>query len=236
MPLVEKPRLVPEEFLALLELLLFFVEPADEGPELALPPEDIRFPLFELPERFLARLEFASERFHPAAERRLPRFELVLLHPQDVPVCVLHVDEALFELQDVLLLEQEVLDLALQVLPLPDVLRIRRGFERLDAAPSPLDQRVHLLEAPLPPVDHPVERLGELPERLVQGAARLEVGIRLGDGRGIASCFGGSRGGAPSLRPFPAELEDPSEVLFLGRTGSRLNRRSDGGERTRFRE
>src|SRR6266581_4911340 len=110
MPLIEEPRLLAEQFLALLELALLLLQSAHERPELALPSDDVRLPFLELPERLLPRLELAPERLDPTPERGLAGLQLVLLHPQDVPIGVLHVDEALFELEDVLLLDQEVLD------------------------------------------------------------------------------------------------------------------------------
>src|SRR5207247_1116975 len=123
MPFVEEAPFVAQQLLPLLELPLPFVDPIHDGAELVLLADDVRLPFLELTEGLLAGLQLPSERVDPTPQRVLASLQLVLLQPQDVPVCVLHVHEALFELQDVLLLLEEFLDLPLEFVPLPDLER-----------------------------------------------------------------------------------------------------------------
>src|SRR5438093_10895749 len=166
MPFVEEAPFVAQQLLPLLELPLPFVDPIHDGAELVLLADDVRLPFLELTEGLLAGLQLPSERVDPTPQRGLASLQLVLLQPQDVPVCVLHVHEALFELQDVLLLQEEFLDLPLEFVPLPDLERIRGGLEALDPTASATDQGVHLLEPSLPPFEHPGEWFGEVPKGL----------------------------------------------------------------------
>jgi len=161
--LVEEPRLFPKEFLALVEFSLPLVEPVHEASEFILAPHDVRFPLSNLAEGPLPRLEFPPKRLDAAAQGCFSGSQLVLLHAQDVAVCVLHLDEALLELQDVLFLEEELLDLPLELLSLAHLEGVRRLGKGRDALPRTLDQGVHLLEALLPSLEHLLDGFGELP-------------------------------------------------------------------------
>src|SRR5207244_5973079 len=96
---------------------------------------------------------------------------------------------------------------------LPDLERIRGGLEALDPSASATDQGVHLLEASLPPFEHPVEGFRELPEGLLHVSvrpARLEERGRL---RAALA--------APGLRLLPAQLQDPAQVFLFRRSVGR---------------
>src|SRR5207249_11848980 len=107
---VAEPGLFPHQLLPLLDLPLPFVDAIHDGPELVLPADEVRLPLFELPERLLPRLQLVPERRNPPAEGRLAGLQLLLLHPQDVPIRRLHIDAALLEFQYVFLIQLERLD------------------------------------------------------------------------------------------------------------------------------
>ena len=118
---VQETRFVPQELLALLDLLFFFADVVHHRAELVFPPPDIRLPFLELTERLLPGLELATEGGNPSAQRRLAGLQFVLLHLEDVPVRLLHVHEALFEFQDVFLLQEQLRALPFEFLPLLDV-------------------------------------------------------------------------------------------------------------------
>src|SRR5205823_8574653 len=83
-PLVEEARLLPEELLPLLQFTLSLVDAVHHAAELFLTSDDVRFPILELPEGLLPRLEFPSEGIDPAAEGRLARLQRSEEHPSEL--------------------------------------------------------------------------------------------------------------------------------------------------------
>src|SRR6267378_4531533 len=217
-PFVQKAPLVAQEFLPFLELALSFVDPIHDAAKLVLAADEVRLPLLELTEGLLPRFELSSKRIDPTSQGGLPGLEFVLLQAQDVPVGVLHGHKALFELQDVLLLEEQLFDLTLQLVPLPDFEWVRRGLETFDPTPGAANQRVHLREASFPSLEHAIERLREFPQGVLHLAvppARFEE--RGGFGAALRTVVRADLSAA-SLRLLSAQLQDPTQVFFFWRT------------------
>src|SRR5207244_6046955 len=93
---------------------------------------------------------------------------------------------------------EQLFDLALQLIAFPDFHGIRGFLQSSDPTLGPLDEGVHLLEAPPPTFEHPVEGLREFPERFLR-LALLATGL---EGRGGLSALLGGRIG----RAFAADL------------------------------
>src|SRR5207247_2470297 len=98
--------------------------------------------------------------------------ELGLLELEDVAVDPFHLPDPLLDLDDLLPLDEDLRDLALQLLALADLDRVVGALEHADPASRPRHERVHLLDPLLAILEDLLERVGELPQGGVRDPRR----------------------------------------------------------------